>query len=256
MARTAKLFRNGRSQAVRLPAEFRFEGQEVFIRRDEKTGDVILSKRPESWEEFFSFLGMRPAKLILGHLRNSWPSEMIKRRRSVSCSDDCALFAGHQRRQLRDQKKLDGGPSSNQSGDGGTGDFGGDRRGVALWASAKRLGTAASDGRTVSLGCDHFFVGLGGGEGVWATAVGAGSRGACDGESGHDDRGARDNARVDFGYGRSGVCTDRAFADGGLDEIGEWMKSTIPRRRYVVIHNARKRVNRILHELLAVLSSV
>lgn len=53
MARTAKLFRNGRSQAVRLPAEFRFEGQEVFIRKDEKTGDVILSKRPESWDEFF-----------------------------------------------------------------------------------------------------------------------------------------------------------------------------------------------------------
>jgi antitoxin VapB len=53
MPRTAKLFRNGRSQAVRLPAEFRFEGDEVFIRRDEKTGDVILSRRPSSWEEFF-----------------------------------------------------------------------------------------------------------------------------------------------------------------------------------------------------------
>lgn len=55
MARTAKLFKNGRSQAVRLPAEFRFEGKEVFIRKDEKTGDVILSRRPESWEEFFQF---------------------------------------------------------------------------------------------------------------------------------------------------------------------------------------------------------
>lgn len=53
MAKTVKLFKNGRSQAVRLPAEFRFEGKEVFIRRDEKTGDVILSRRPESWEEFF-----------------------------------------------------------------------------------------------------------------------------------------------------------------------------------------------------------
>ena len=53
MARTAKLFRNGRSQAVRLPAEFRFEGSEVFIRRDPSTGDVILSRRPESWESFF-----------------------------------------------------------------------------------------------------------------------------------------------------------------------------------------------------------
>ncbi len=54
MPRTAKLFRNGRSQAVRLPAEFRFEGTEVFIRRDPKTGDVILSRRPDSWEIFFA----------------------------------------------------------------------------------------------------------------------------------------------------------------------------------------------------------
>ena len=44
---TAKLFNNGRSQAVRLPAAFRFEGGEVFIRRDEKTGDVILCRLPE-----------------------------------------------------------------------------------------------------------------------------------------------------------------------------------------------------------------
>lgn len=53
MARTARLFKNGRSQAVRLPAEFRFEGKEVFIRKDETTGDVILSPRPDSWDEFF-----------------------------------------------------------------------------------------------------------------------------------------------------------------------------------------------------------
>jgi antitoxin VapB len=53
MPRTAKLFLNGRSQAVRLPAEFRFEGREVFIRQDEATGDVILSRRPESWDSFF-----------------------------------------------------------------------------------------------------------------------------------------------------------------------------------------------------------
>ncbi len=53
MPRTAKLFLNGRSQAVRLPADFRFEGGEVFIRKDESTGDVILSRRPESWDGFF-----------------------------------------------------------------------------------------------------------------------------------------------------------------------------------------------------------
>ena len=54
MARTARLFRNGRSQAVRLPSEFRFEGKEVFIRRDPATGDVILSRRPDSWKSFFA----------------------------------------------------------------------------------------------------------------------------------------------------------------------------------------------------------
>jgi antitoxin VapB len=53
MPRTAKLFRNGRSQAVRLPADFRFEGNEVYIRQDPTTGDVILSRRPDSWESFF-----------------------------------------------------------------------------------------------------------------------------------------------------------------------------------------------------------
>lgn len=44
--KTAKLFQNGRSQAVRLPAEFRFEGGEVLIHRDEATGNVILSALP------------------------------------------------------------------------------------------------------------------------------------------------------------------------------------------------------------------
>ena len=53
MPRRAKLFLNGRSQAVRLPADFRFEGSEVFIRQDQTTGDVVLSRRPESWDSFF-----------------------------------------------------------------------------------------------------------------------------------------------------------------------------------------------------------
>ena len=53
MSQTAKLFTNGRSQAVRLPAAYRFEGKEVFIRRDPQTGDVILSRKPANWDEFF-----------------------------------------------------------------------------------------------------------------------------------------------------------------------------------------------------------
>ncbi len=53
---TAKLFKNGASQAVRLPAEFRFQGTEVYISRDALTGDVILSSTPGlgTWEEFFA----------------------------------------------------------------------------------------------------------------------------------------------------------------------------------------------------------
>jgi antitoxin VapB len=50
-SKTAKIFMNGNSQAVRLPQEFRFEGKEVYIR---KVGDeVILSPKPQSWRNFF-----------------------------------------------------------------------------------------------------------------------------------------------------------------------------------------------------------
>ncbi len=66
----AKLFRNGRSQAVRLPAKYRFEGaDEVFV---SKVGDkVVLSAKPSSWDDFFdakpegaqSFLGNRKDRL-------------------------------------------------------------------------------------------------------------------------------------------------------------------------------------------------
>ena len=53
MTKTAALFTNGGSQAVRLPADCRFPGERVYVRRDPRTGDVILSSRPPStWAEF------------------------------------------------------------------------------------------------------------------------------------------------------------------------------------------------------------
>jgi antitoxin VapB len=53
MRETAKIFTNGGSQAVRLPAEFRFDAEEIYIWRDEYTGDVILSARPRArWADF------------------------------------------------------------------------------------------------------------------------------------------------------------------------------------------------------------
>ena len=52
----AKLFMTGGSQAVRLPAEFRFEGSEVDIRRDVATGEVVLSKLKRSWDDYFDWV--------------------------------------------------------------------------------------------------------------------------------------------------------------------------------------------------------
>jgi antitoxin VapB len=51
---TAKLFRNGRSQAVRLPKEFRFEGSEVYIKRVGNA--VVLIPHRESWQSLFDSL--------------------------------------------------------------------------------------------------------------------------------------------------------------------------------------------------------
>jgi len=56
MRQTAKIFTTGRSQAVRLPLEFRFKGKEVYIRRDPETGDVILSRKPDTWGDFLAIL--------------------------------------------------------------------------------------------------------------------------------------------------------------------------------------------------------
>lgn len=53
---TAKVFMSGRSQAVRLPKAFRFDCDEVYIRRDELTGNIILSKKPSSLDDFFALL--------------------------------------------------------------------------------------------------------------------------------------------------------------------------------------------------------
>ena len=51
----AKIFKNGQSQAVRLPKEFRFQDDEVYIRRDGNT--VILVPIKKSWEKLKESLG-------------------------------------------------------------------------------------------------------------------------------------------------------------------------------------------------------
>jgi antitoxin VapB len=54
MTQVAKIFQTGRSQAVRLPAAFRFDTPEVYVRRDQATGDVILSRRPAHWDQLLA----------------------------------------------------------------------------------------------------------------------------------------------------------------------------------------------------------
>lgn len=77
LTRTAKLFRNGASQAVRLPSDFRFEGQEVFVSRDGTTGDVVLSTRPgvAAWADFFELLHLEsgPAEFMAERPMNQIP---------------------------------------------------------------------------------------------------------------------------------------------------------------------------------------
>ncbi|POP44651.1 AbrB/MazE/SpoVT family DNA-binding domain-containing protein [Superficieibacter electus] len=58
MERIARLFKNGRNQAVRLPVEFEFDTDKVYIRRDEE-GNVILSKKPskpDNWDHVFGLI--------------------------------------------------------------------------------------------------------------------------------------------------------------------------------------------------------
>jgi antitoxin VapB len=105
--KTAKLFKNGRSQAVRLPKEFRFEGTEVAIRQNPATGEVVIAPLPtkpaasfDEWfalydaipddtpEEEFAKLPPRPKNLAWDQLqkifaRTNYPEDFFERRTSM-----------------------------------------------------------------------------------------------------------------------------------------------------------------------------
>ncbi len=60
--KTARLFKNGDSQAVRLPKEFRFEGTEVLIKRVGSA--VVLLPRAKSWDTLEASLTKFPADFM------------------------------------------------------------------------------------------------------------------------------------------------------------------------------------------------
>ena len=59
-AAKARVFMSGRSQHVTIPAEYRFSADEVFVRRDPVSGDLILSQSPGGWNEFFAAVDADP----------------------------------------------------------------------------------------------------------------------------------------------------------------------------------------------------
>ena len=72
--KTAKLFRNGQSQAVRLPKEFRLEGGEVYV--DRLAGGVLLLPKKITLEQLDSILGAFRGRFVRRQPRmqkRRWP---------------------------------------------------------------------------------------------------------------------------------------------------------------------------------------
>ena len=85
--RVVKLSESGGSQVVRLPAEFRFDVSEVYVTRDEQSGDVVLSMRPgaPTWAEFFAF--MRTMDVPEGFIAHR-PMNVLTRERELFEDDE------------------------------------------------------------------------------------------------------------------------------------------------------------------------
>jgi len=62
--RRAKLFMNNRIQAVRLPKDFQFKTEEVFIRKE--GSDVVLSPRPADWSLYLASAPVASADFMEG----------------------------------------------------------------------------------------------------------------------------------------------------------------------------------------------
>lgn len=62
MQATAKVFKAGNSQAVRLPKAFRIDANEVWVSKNEVTGDITISKKPKEsdLDAFFKLLESAP----------------------------------------------------------------------------------------------------------------------------------------------------------------------------------------------------
>ena len=72
--KTAKLFKNGQSQAVRLPKEFRMAGSEVYIKRQGEA--IVLLPKENSWASLIDSLNHFAKNL---KIERNQPAENQKR---------------------------------------------------------------------------------------------------------------------------------------------------------------------------------
>lgn len=70
--KTAKVFRHGNSQAVRLPKEFRFDGDEVLIRRS--AGGVLLLPKKITYEQIMAIVSQ-----FKGEIRRRQPKDQKRK---------------------------------------------------------------------------------------------------------------------------------------------------------------------------------
>ena len=84
MSATAKIFSTGNSQAVRLPKAFRVDATEMWISKNEITGEIILKPKPtqDSLNAFFAQLTSFSPSAEFLQPRNDRPS--------VNCLEDWA----------------------------------------------------------------------------------------------------------------------------------------------------------------------
>ncbi len=70
--KTAKVFKHGNSQAVRLPKEFRFDADEVIVKR--ASGGVLLLPKRITYEQMMSI-----AERFQGHIKRQQPRAQKQR---------------------------------------------------------------------------------------------------------------------------------------------------------------------------------
>lgn len=70
---TARVFRSGNSQAVRLPKEFRFKGKEVEIFR--RGNEVVLREKEKNLARAFELIVSLPGDLVLPDRKKDLPQE-------------------------------------------------------------------------------------------------------------------------------------------------------------------------------------